>query len=86
VLLTRFSVRCCAADAIPSQVALALPPGTEVPEGEWVDVVASWDGPVPGTARLTAQSVSPVPEPDDPYELQAGPQALSRGAAAARRR
>jgi len=69
VLLTRFSVRCCAADAIPAQVALALPPGTEVPEGQWLDVTASWDGPAEGTALLTAQSVAQVSEPDDPYEL-----------------
>ena len=69
VLLTRFSVRCCAADAIPSQVALALPPGTEVPEGQWLDVTASWDGPTEGTALLTAQTVTQVTEPDDPYEL-----------------
>lgn len=69
VLLTRFSVRCCAADAIPSQVAVALPPGTEVQEGEWLEVVARWDGPAQGTALLTATSASPVVEPDDPYEL-----------------
>lgn len=68
VLLTRFSVRCCAADAVPAQVALLVPPDLPVHDGDWFNVVATWDGAASG-ALLSAVSVIPVQEPDDPYEV-----------------
>ncbi|MCW2501383.1 MAG: hypothetical protein JWN87_3059 [Frankiales bacterium] len=65
-LLTRFSVRCCAADATVSQVAVAL---DRVPAKDtWLTVVGTVvarDGQVP---VLQPRQVAATAEPDDPYE------------------
>lgn len=64
-LLTRFNVRCCAADATPVRLAVALP-GDVPADGTWLRVVAVWEG---SGAVFRAQSAEPVDEPADPYEV-----------------
>jgi uncharacterized repeat protein (TIGR03943 family) len=72
VLLTRFVIRCCAADGTPAQVDLALPPGgPALAADQWVEVVmtpADDTARAGGVARFTAESVRVVDPPDDPYE------------------
>ena len=72
VLLTRFVIRCCAADGTPAQVRLTLPPGTpELPADQWLEVVMTLEaprGPQDTAPAFVAQSVRPVDAPDDPYE------------------
>ncbi len=72
VLLTRFVIRCCAADGTPAQIDLDLPPGTPaLPADQWVEVVMTYDGDgatASGPPRFVAESVRPVGVPDDPYE------------------
>lgn len=63
LLLTRLAVRCCAADAVPLQVAVHVA-GPLPAEGTWLTVTAGWDA---GT--FTASSLQPVDEPEDTYEL-----------------
>lgn len=66
VLLTRFSVRCCAADATVSQVALT---GIPAPADDtWWEVVGTVTS-APGELPVVAVTGStPVDEPEDPYE------------------
>lgn len=69
VQLARFSVKCCAADAVPRVITVTLPPGAAVPaDGTWLDVVVTWQGPGQDAARFVAESAQTVDEPDDPYE------------------
>jgi uncharacterized repeat protein (TIGR03943 family) len=72
VLLTRFVIRCCAADGTPAQLDVTLPPGTPpLPADAWLEAVVRYDGPGPdgsGPARFTADSVREVAPPADPYE------------------
>lgn len=71
VLLTRFVIRCCAADGTPAQVDVALPPGAAAPAADqWLEVVMTYagDGPREAAPRSTAESARPVPPPADPYE------------------
>ncbi len=71
LLLTRFVIRCCAADAEPAAVNLTLPDGVDAPaENTWITVLARWDGAQPGQGRpgLVAQFLQIIPTPADPYE------------------
>lgn len=66
VLLTRFSVKCCAADATVSQVPLVMG-GIAAPDS-WLEVtgrVVSAPGQLP---VLQVQSSRAVEAPEDPYE------------------
>lgn len=62
-LLTRFYVSCCAADALPYSVPVM---GADQTDDEWLRVrghmVVSADGLI-----VEADSIEPIPEPDDPY-------------------
>lgn len=71
VLLTRFVIRCCAADGTPAQVELAMPPAAgPLPDDTWVEVVAGFQGATDGEPpRFVAESVRQVGPPDDPYEV-----------------
>ncbi len=73
MLLTRFVIRCCAADGTPAQVRLALPPGSpELAADQWVEVVMSYRGtdvPDPYAPSFVAESVRTVGAPEDPYEV-----------------
>ena len=64
--LTRFSIFCCAADAVPYTVAVRAPSGQRYGLDDWVRVrgVLARDG---ETFVVQAESVEAVEPPDDPY-------------------
>lgn len=67
VALTRFSIFCCAADAIPYTIPVALPSGTTVPA---VDTWIAVEGAVfqqGDTWVVDAERVEKVEPPDNPY-------------------
>ena len=74
-LLTRFRIACCAADAVPVQVAV-LDAAVVPDEDEWVEVTGELVDPPdfdPQAADLprvdlTATSILPTSEPASPYE------------------
>ena len=69
--VARIVISCCAADANPMQLHIAGDP--PFPADTWVDSVVTV---VPNTATMdngyvptvTVMSMTPVPQPDDPYE------------------
>ena len=69
--VARIVISCCAADANPMQLHIAGDP--PFPADTWVDAVVTV---VPNTATMdngyvptvTVTSMTPVPQPDDPYE------------------
>ncbi len=75
VLLARFIVSCCAVDAYPVALPVALPPGidgSEFPVDSWVEVRGTMaastltdDG--PRQAIVRAEAMTPIPTPTDPY-------------------
>jgi len=72
-LLSRFIVSCCAADAMPVQIAVRGVDGAPPPVDSWVEVVGEWepwDGEPDASdfvPNLTARRVTPVEQPADPY-------------------
>ena len=72
--LTRFRISCCAADALPMQLAIHAS-GDVPPEDLWVRVTGTWRRPVTpyDTTRrilveMDATAVELIPEPRSPYE------------------
>ncbi len=72
-LLTRFTFSCCAADALPLQIAVTGV-GTVPPTEQWVSVEGTWEGvfveleddlPVP---VLPIESQVPTDRPQQPYD------------------
>lgn len=69
-LVSRFVVTCCAADGSAVGVLVEWPQATNLEENGWVRVrgpinVGALDGkPIP---LITAASIEPVPQPDQPY-------------------
>ncbi|MBL7502322.1 TIGR03943 family protein [Frankia sp. CNm7] len=71
LILTRFVIRCCAADAEPAAITLTLPANVSVPdENTWVTVEARWAGDAPPDGRpgFMASSLEVIEPPADPYE------------------
>jgi uncharacterized repeat protein (TIGR03943 family) len=73
-LLTRFQIACCAADAVPVEVAVPDPP-SDHPDDQWVEVVGRLVPPVEATGSgalplvgIDAEEVVAIPEPETPYE------------------
>lgn len=64
--LSRFSVFCCAADAVPYTVSVLAPGEERPPNDTWLKVTGElfW---TEGDLRLQAHSVVSVDEPRDPY-------------------
>lgn len=65
--LTRFSIFCCAADAIPYTVPVRAPAGSRTyPSDTWLSVEGALflDG---KTWVLEAERIEEIPEPDNPY-------------------
>lgn len=64
--LTRFSIFCCAADAVPYTVSVRAPEGERYAVDEWLRVrgVLTTAG---DTLIVSAEVVEPVDPPDDPY-------------------
>lgn len=70
-LLTRFTVKCCAADATPVHVILALPGGPVPRTDSWIAVTGTWQsstGDAAAAPRLAVTSWTGVEQPEDPYE------------------
>jgi putative membrane protein len=72
-LLTRFAISCCAADAIPVQVAVRVAPNRVPPPDTWVEAEGTWVPPAPGARghlppMLRASHVRTIEQPRDPYE------------------
>ena len=64
--LTRFSIFCCAADAVPYTISVRPPDGERYGLDEWLRVrgVLQREG---ETIVVSAETVEPVEPPDDPY-------------------
>lgn len=64
--LTRFSIFCCAADAVPYTISVRPPDGERYPLDEWLRVrgVLTRDG---DTLVVSAEAIEAVDAPDDPY-------------------
>lgn len=64
--LTRFSIFCCAADAVPYTISVRPPDGTRYGLDEWLRVrgVLEREG---DAFVVSAETVEPVERPDDPY-------------------
>jgi uncharacterized repeat protein (TIGR03943 family) len=63
--LSRFMASCCAADAIPYSIDVALPEGTTAPEkNDWVRVRGTLG---PRRKSVTAEAVEPIERPVDAY-------------------
>lgn len=74
-LLTRFWMRCCAADAFPVQITVHGLDGPPPPDDTWVEVVGEWIPPRDPDARGAARGAAidlvtqtTIPAPSDPYE------------------
>ncbi|PWW58212.1 putative repeat protein (TIGR03943 family), partial [Actinokineospora spheciospongiae] len=73
VYLARLSIACCAADAFPVRVRLDGRSVDTLPNDTWIDAVGKL---VPGSATkendyiptLSLLGVTPVPQPENPYE------------------
>jgi hypothetical protein len=66
VVLLRFSMVCCAADAVPVAVQVAGLPPAEVEDGMWVEVHGTI-GDFKGEAVLQADTWKRVPAPAEPF-------------------
>lgn len=66
IALTRFSIFCCAADAVPYTVAVRPPDGESYPLDTWLRVrgALTREG---ATFVVDADSIETVEPPDDPY-------------------
>jgi uncharacterized repeat protein (TIGR03943 family) len=67
-LVARYSISCCAADALAATAHVVGWTGPMPERDSWVTVEGTFE---PGDAkdpRLVATSMTPIPEPGDPYE------------------
>ena len=67
-VLVRFSIFCCAADAIAAVVTLVGGPEQELGTNEWVTVRGRFDRVSDKLPRLIVAELSDAPTPTDPYE------------------
>lgn len=66
--LARYQIACCAADAAPVVVRVVGVHGDLPPRDEWVTVTGRFDPAGEQLPMLVAIGVTPIPQPDDPYE------------------
>jgi uncharacterized repeat protein (TIGR03943 family) len=74
-LLTRFIVNCCAADGTAVTVEIHGDPVPRAPD-TWLEIEGTWEPrpgqepgkPTPAPPVVVAESVTPIPQPDEPYE------------------
>jgi uncharacterized repeat protein (TIGR03943 family) len=69
-MVGRFALTCCAADATAIGLEVAWPAAKDLLENEWVRVTGKMDVvTVNGSVypRILAESVTPIPQPDQPY-------------------
>ena len=72
VLVSRYTITCCAADAIPFSAQARLTADTTAAgKGMWVLIVGTWNGgrTRDGWPRLDDASAQPITAPAEPYEL-----------------
>jgi uncharacterized repeat protein (TIGR03943 family) len=67
-LLARYSIACCAADALAATAHVVGWDGPAPARDTWVEVVGTFQNGDAINPRLVATSVAPIPTPDDPYE------------------
>ena len=71
-MIARFVLTCCAADAYPVGLPVALPAGTPLPEADsWLEVTGTIaTGTLDGKRQLTINNpqIRTIPEPRNPYE------------------
>jgi uncharacterized repeat protein (TIGR03943 family) len=69
--LTRLVITHCVIDAQPASVPIAVsqPGAADAPEtGQWVTVTGTVRSASDGALRITAEEITAIDEPDDPYE------------------
>ena len=64
--LTRFVITCCVADATISYVTVVDAPPGQVANDDWVRVTGTIY-PLGSDILVDAETVVPIPPPDDPY-------------------
>jgi uncharacterized repeat protein (TIGR03943 family) len=67
-LVARYSIACCAADALAATAHLVGWDGPTPARDTWVEVEGTFESGGEVNPRLVATSVTPIPEPGDPYE------------------
>jgi uncharacterized repeat protein (TIGR03943 family) len=67
-LVARYSIACCAADALSATARIVGWDGPVPARDSWVEVEGTFEPGDPTHPRLVTTSVTPIPEPDDPYE------------------
>ena len=73
IIVARFMITCCAADAYPVGLPVQLPPGSTRNEFEpdgWLRIRGEMkSGRLEGRRQviIAAETLDPIPEPDDPY-------------------
>jgi len=73
IIIARFMITCCAADAYPVGLPVQLPPGTsrqDLEPDSWVQIRGQMKSGRLEDRRqviIAAESFDPIPEPDDPY-------------------
>jgi uncharacterized repeat protein (TIGR03943 family) len=67
-ILGRYSIACCAADALAATAHVVGWDGPRPARDSWVQVVGTFEPGDQTNPRLAAASVTVVPTPDDPYE------------------
>ena len=67
-LVARYSIACCAADALAATAHVVGWNGPVPARDTWVEVEGTFEPGGEVNPRLVAASVTPIPEPDDPYE------------------
>ncbi|HET7482961.1 MAG TPA: TIGR03943 family protein [Actinomycetota bacterium] len=64
--LTRFSIYCCAADAVPHSVTIAPRDDKSYPDDRWLTIEGHLQD-VDGDYVLVPESIRSIEEPEDPY-------------------
>ncbi len=67
-VLGRYSIACCAADALAATALVTGWSGPTPPRDAWVEVVGRFQTGGGDDPRLAATTVTVIPPPDDPYE------------------
>ena len=67
-LVARYSIACCAADALAATAQVVGWDGPIPARDRWVEVEGTFEPGGEVNPRLVTTSVTPIPVPDDPYE------------------
>jgi uncharacterized repeat protein (TIGR03943 family) len=67
-LVARYSIACCAADALAATAQIIGWGGPAPARDTWVEVEGTFEPGGEVNPRLVTTSVTPIPQPNDPYE------------------